>query len=161
MESDEESALSDRVGTLSTESKKGSRGSPTGRGQAGQAGRRRLGWKERRAGEDELQYTRWRIAEIIRRVNYFIGTVRMSCGKVSERKRRQDRVRRVFGCRMGATSAPSAPPRGRRGKLARHLLPFRWQPRVRFWPFQVIAELSFAQRAIPLQGQQCSDAHPQ
>src|SRR5258708_1155699 len=48
----------------------------------GREGKGRPGWKERRAGEDELRYTPRRIAESIRRVNYFIGTVRMSCGKV-------------------------------------------------------------------------------
>ncbi len=38
----------------------------------------------RRFGEDVIDDTRWSIAENTRRVNYFIGTVRMSCGKIAE-----------------------------------------------------------------------------
>src|SRR4029077_15788367 len=41
---------------------------------------------------DELRYTRERMAESTACVNYIIGIVRMSCGKLSERKSRQDRV---------------------------------------------------------------------
>src|SRR6266481_2455783 len=39
---------------------------------------------ERRTGEDELRNTRRKIAENTWRVNYFIGTVRMICGKIAE-----------------------------------------------------------------------------
>ena len=35
-------------------------------------------------GEDELRYTRKIIAESTLRVNYFVGTVRMNCGKIAE-----------------------------------------------------------------------------
>ena len=37
--------------------------------------------RERETGEDELRDTQRRVAEITRRVNYFVGIVRMSCGK--------------------------------------------------------------------------------
>jgi hypothetical protein len=44
--------------------------------------------------EDELQYTRRRVAGSTRRVKYFIGTVQMSCGKIAE-------VRTLRCARMG------------------------------------------------------------
>jgi hypothetical protein len=56
----------------------------TGKIRIGGAGKRRFG--------AQCKQTRERIAENTRRVNYFIGTVRMGCGKLSERKSRQDRI---------------------------------------------------------------------
>jgi tetrahydromethanopterin S-methyltransferase subunit G len=44
-----------------------------------------------RPSEDELPYTRRRVAEITRRVNYFVGTVRISCGKSIGRRSRMIR----------------------------------------------------------------------